>query len=113
MTKTAVNSEAKPIQVKMVSFPKVWMLARRAVQIAATRVQTTVQTLWLERALNPCARPIKPAPDASLVNVSYWYYFGSVEAEWLFTYVQATMNNPPATSRRTGPPTLPAASAML
>jgi hypothetical protein len=29
-----------------------------------------LQTLWLERALNPCARPMKPAPDANLTSVS-------------------------------------------
>jgi len=42
--KTAVKMEANPIQVKMASLPRVRMLATKIVQMAATRVQTTVQT---------------------------------------------------------------------
>lgn len=64
--KTAVNMEAKPIQVKMASFPSVRILAASAVQIAATMVQTTVQARPPARILSPCARPRKPEPVARL-----------------------------------------------
>ena len=64
--KTAVKMEAKPIQVRMASFPSVWMLASSAVHAAATNVQTTMQTCRLDRTWNPCARPMKPDPAARL-----------------------------------------------
>jgi hypothetical protein len=51
--KTAVNIEAKPIQVKIASLPSVWMLANTAVQIAAIMVQATMHTLPLARILSP------------------------------------------------------------
>lgn len=65
--KTAVNIEAKPIQVKIASLPSVWILANTAVQIAAIMVQTTMHTLPLARILSPCASPMNPEPVAKLL----------------------------------------------
>lgn len=47
--KTAVNMEAKPIQVRIASLPSVLILAINAVQTAAMTVQATVQTWPVER----------------------------------------------------------------
>jgi hypothetical protein len=58
--------DAKPIHARMVSLPKVWILAINAVQTAATRVQTIEQTGVEERTSKPWARPIKAEPAARL-----------------------------------------------
>lgn len=50
---TAVKMDANPIHVKMASFPNVRMLENSAVQMAAIKVQTTVQTLPLARIFRP------------------------------------------------------------
>ena len=65
---TAVKMEAKPIHVRMASFPRVWILASSAVHAAATKVQTTMQTWRLERTWNPCASPMNPDPVAKLIS---------------------------------------------
>lgn len=111
---TAVKIDAKPIQVRMASFPSVRILAASAVRMAATKVQTTVHTLPLARTLNPCASPMNPEPVAKLWMA--FCQFGSKSktakrnAE---AYTQVRRNNPPAISRATGPPITAAASAIV
>ena len=63
---TAVKMLAKPIHVNMANLPRVRMLERMPVAIAATSVQMIVQSLLLARSLRPCESPMKPEPVAKL-----------------------------------------------
>lgn len=107
---TAVNIEANPIHARIDNLPSVGILEISAVHVAATRVQTMLQTGRLESVLNPSARPTKPEPEASLDprSTKHGPHWSRIEA-----YTQVKRNRPPATSRATGPPIRAAASAML
>jgi hypothetical protein len=67
--KTAVKMDAKPIQVRKASFPRVGILEAMAEHVAATSVQTTLQPLPPARIFRPWASPMKTDPEARLVRV--------------------------------------------